>query len=292
MADALTPAKFADKYLSMQVYIYPPEPGGPDNSLLAPSDWQNVSVAHYKLHLSPYREPIWRDIKSKLKDKTEIRIKTIDGADVVDELTESELWSAFRQPWVGKGSPEQVQIAIQLLYRYHKASTALSAFLVKDFIGLDCNGYAGNFCQRVMQGVNWKSQNNYKDPGPNASMEGLLGIGGPKAEIASLDEIDANATYVFVMCDAKTGRIAEPVGGTDTYGHVMLTEPGYKRKLNDGKVVLSVCEATAAGGAKLRTYVDYTVYPARKVGGKAVFHVERGNPNDTLDVRIAKFAFK
>src|SRR3954453_13564056 len=106
MADVLTPSQFADKYLAMSVYIYPPEAGGPDNSKLAPRDWQTVSVSNYKLHLTPYRKKIWNDIQSRLGVKTTVKVKTVDGSEIEDELTQGELWQAFRQPWAGKGSPE------------------------------------------------------------------------------------------------------------------------------------------------------------------------------------------
>ncbi|MCI4678265.1 hypothetical protein K9U39_07750 [Rhodoblastus acidophilus] len=292
MATALTPGEFAQKYLKMRVYIYPPEEGGPDNSALAPSGWQDVSFANYRLSNSAYRETIWNDIAPRLKDKTDVKLISIAGAPIEDSLTPAELWNAFRYPWVGKGSPEQAQIAIQLVYRFHKAHTALNAFLAADFVGLDCNGFAGNYYQRAMQaqGADWKTQNNLKDPGPTTDIEGLFKLGGRAAEIKKLDDIDSSKIYVLAECDPKTGVIADPIPGQDnTWGHVMLTEPGVWKKLADGKIGLSVSEATADAGRKLRTGVDYTIYPGKTVNRVSVFHVERGAPDDTLDVRIAEF---
>ena len=141
MGQPSTPQEFAEKYLRMCVYIYPPEDGGPDNSALAPSGWQEVRVAHYRLGGSAYRERFWRDIASRVKDRTDVKLITTAGARIEETLTATQLFNHFRHPWVGKGSPEQVQIAIQLLYRYHKAHTSLNAFLTADFIGLDCNGF-------------------------------------------------------------------------------------------------------------------------------------------------------
>lgn len=290
MAIDLTPAEFADKYLKMRVYIYPPENGGPDNSALAPSGWQNVSFANYRLGKTAYRESVWRDIAPRLKDKTDVKLITISGAEIEDSLTAAELWNAFRYPWVGKGSPEQAQITIQILYRFHKAHTALNAFLAADFVGLDCNGFAGNYYQRVMKAEGWKDQNNSKDPGPTTFIEGLLRLGGRKAEIKKLEDIDSGKIYVLAECDPKTAEIADPVAGQDnTWGHVMLTEPNSWKRLAGGKIGLSVSEATADAGRKLRSNVDYTIYPAKKVNGVSVFHVERGKISDTLDVRIAEF---
>ena len=291
MAQPLTPQEFADKYLTMSVYIYPPEAGGPDNSALAPSGWQEVRVANYRLGSSAYRERFWRDIASRVKEKTDVKLITISGARVEETLTLNQLFNHFRHPWVGKGSPEQVQIAIQLLYRYHTAHTSLSAFLASDFLGLDCNGFVGNYYQRVMKGVDWRDQNNLKDPGPTTFIEGLYKLGGKGAEIKKLDELQASEIYVLAECDPATAVIADPVQGQDgTYGHVMLTEPGTLRKLADGKMSVSVSEATADGARELRTDVDYTIHPGKKVGGAVVFRVERGAPDDTLDVRIARFA--
>ena len=89
--------------------------------------WQNVSFANYRLGKTAYRESIWRDIAPHLKDRTDVKLITISGAEIEDSPTAAELWNAFRYPWVGKGSPEQAQIAIQILYRFHKAHTALNA---------------------------------------------------------------------------------------------------------------------------------------------------------------------
>lgn len=290
MASPLTPAEFADKYLKMRVYIYPPEDAGPDNSALAPSGWQDVSVANYRLGKTAYRESIWKDIAPRLGDKIDVKLITIAGAQIDDSLTPAEVWNAFRYPWVGKGSPEQAQITIQILYRFHKAHNALNAFLAADFIGLDCNGFAGNYYQRAMKGEDWKNQNNSKDPGPTTFIEGLLRLGGHKAEIKKLDDIDSSRIYVFAECDPKTAEIADPIAGEDnTWGHVMLTEPNSWKTLAGGKIGLSVTEATADAGRKLRSGVDYTIYPGKKVNGVSVFHVERGAPDDTLDVRIAEF---
>jgi hypothetical protein len=290
MANSLSPKEFAAKYLSMRVYIYPPQDGGPDNSALAPSGWQEVSVANYRLSGSPYRGSIWSDISSRLKEKTDVRLITIAGAQIDDSLTVAQVYNAFRYPWLGKGSPEQAQITIQIMYRFHKAHTALNAFLAADFIGLDCNGFAGNYYQRVMQGTDWKDQNNLKDPGPTTFIEGLFKLGGRKAEIKKLDDIDSSKIYVFAECDPKTAVIADPVSGQEnTWGHVMLTEPGELNKLAGGKIGMSVTEATADAGRKLRSGVNYTIYPGKTVGGVSVFHVERGAPSDTLDVRIAEF---
>ena len=95
---------------------------------------------------------------------------------------------------------------------------------------------------------------------------------------------------MLAECDPKTAEIADPIAGQDnTWGHVMLTEPNSWKKLAGGKIGLSVSEATADAGRKLRSNVDYTVYPGKKVNGVSVFNVERGTVSDTLDVRIAEF---
>jgi hypothetical protein len=103
-------------------------------------------------------------------------------------------------------------------------------------------------------------------------------------------DLTADGTYILVWCDDK-GNIKNPIRGVpNTYGHVMLTEPG-TLKGAPGDQTVHVVEATAAGKRKLRN-IDYAIRSARPVvvGGRkaAVFPVERGSPGEKMDVRISR----
>ena len=300
MTVKLSPDAFADKYLEMQVYIYPPEPKGPDNSALAPPGWQTVRCANYRLSSSATRDPLWSDITSHMPKTSEFKIKTIDGDEVTDTFSQNALWRHFKQSFVGKGSPEQAQIAIQLVYRYHKAKTTLDDFVAKNFIGLDCNGFIGNYFQRVIQGsTTWDNQKNDVDPGPNSWMQDLMSLPGSTGVLKDLTRMDANAGYVLVMADSGSGAVIEPtkaVAATDTtaatpagYGHIMLTQPGTLTQNKDGSATILVSEATAAGRSELRKDVIYKIYNRRTIGRNVIWTVDRGSSADTLDVQIASF---
>lgn len=290
MADRLSPADFADKYLNLCVYIFPPENGGPDNSQLAPPGWRQVRVANYRLGANAYRGPFWSDISPRLGAKTKVKVVTIHGVHVDETLTAGELSRHFQQPFMGKGSPEQVQVAIQTLYRFRKAHLSLQAFLTGDFIGLDCNGFVGNYYQRVIQDTRWRHQNNDRDPGPTTVINGLMEMTGHAGQLKKLGDMASDVMYILAECDPNTGIINDPISGqANTYGHVMLTEPGTLKQFKDGTARVLVSEATADGARELRTNIEYTISQGKPTARGTVFHVERGSPTDTLDVRIARF---
>ena len=49
----LSPQEFANKYLKLCVYIFPPEDGGPDNSSLARPGSQDIRVGNSRLSARP-----------------------------------------------------------------------------------------------------------------------------------------------------------------------------------------------------------------------------------------------
>lgn len=50
------------------------------------------------------------------------------------------------------GSPEQLQVAIQLLCRSRKVTTPPANFAQRDFVGFDCNGFVGGYFQKIVRG--------------------------------------------------------------------------------------------------------------------------------------------
>jgi hypothetical protein len=162
----MTPLEFANQYLEMDVFIYPLEADSEQANPDAAGDWQHLKVGRYRLGASSWDKTLWQDISPHLSQPVSVKVKNIRGDTEDVTLTREQLWRHFHYPFVGKGSPEQAQIAIQLIYRYHKAVFTPDEFVAKDFIGLDCNGFVGNYIQRVVQNQDWSDADNDKDPGP------------------------------------------------------------------------------------------------------------------------------
>ncbi len=287
----MTPLEFAKKYLDLEARMYPLEVGeganspGPGN---VSEGWRPLRVARYRLGASTWRSQFWQEIASHLTGPTTVTIKTIADEEQELTLTPEQLRFHFQYPFVGKGSPEQAQLAIQLVYRYHKAVFTPEQFVEKDFIGLDCNGFVGNYIQRVVQNIPWLEANNDKDPGPTTLIGDLLASQGKDNQLLGLDDLRAQETYIFGFC-APNGTIFDPSkDNPGSSGHVMITEPGTLEQLDEG-FKISVVEATAAGNRELR-YIDYTITGITKAQFGTVFQVLRGSPSDKMNVRVARLA--
>jgi hypothetical protein len=251
---------------------------------------------------SKYREILWQDVSPKVFKGARVRVKTVDGPDVTSEVLDREkLHWLFRFPFVGKGSPEQVQATIQLLYRFRQNKATVEQFAgggaKKDeynFIGLDCNGFVGNYLQRVSwKKYDWLNQNNLHHPGPDSLIKDLF-LDSTRP-VYSLEDFKTrgSAIYLFVFC-APDGTIYDHGHGPGGAGHIMITDPGVKAIEQDG-VRFKVSESTAAningsGGGPVTS--DYVVHEMVKEGDHAtrtgaVFSVWRGGkPSMPMNVKI------
>jgi hypothetical protein len=294
---SMTPLAFAKKYLELEAYMYPLETGdgaddaGPGN--VSEEGWRPLKVARYRLGPSTdgataWRIQFWQDIAPHLTGPTTFKIKTISDETQEVTLAPEQLHFHFGFPFSGKGSPEQAQLAIQLVYRYHKATFTPEQFVDKEFIGLDCNGFVGNYIQRVVQDIPWLDANPDQDPGPTLKIGPMLELQGKDNQIQNLEDLQADETYLFGFC-APDGSIKDPVKGqAGSSGHVMITEPGTLEQIDQGWKI-GVVEATAAGSRELR-YLDYTITGVTKAGSGTVFQVLRGSPSDKMNVRVARLA--
>jgi hypothetical protein len=287
----MTPLEFANKYLDLEVYLYPLETGdadspGPGN--VPDEGWRPLRVARYRLGKSNWPSQFWQDISPHVSDPITVKIETISDETQDVTLTPEELRRHFRYPFSGKGSPEQAQLAIQLVYRYHKAGFTPEEFVEKDFIGLDCNGFVGNYIQRVVQNTLWLEAQNDKDPGPTTLIGDLLARQGRANEITDVNDLTPEEIYLFGWCDAD-GFIFDPKDERgSSFGHIMITEPGTLEQVDDGWKI-GVVEATAAGNRELR-HLDYTITGATKAQFGTVFQVLRGSASDKMNVRVARLA--
>lgn len=158
----------------------------------------------------------------------------------------------------------------------------------KDFIGLDCNGFVGNYIQRVVQNTPWLEAHPDKDPGPTTLIGDLLARQGRANQITDVNDLAPEEIYLFGYC-ATDGFIFDPKDERgSSSGHVMITEPGTLEQVDDGYKI-GVVEATAAGNRELR-YLDYTIKGVKEAQYGAVFRVLRGSPSNEMNVRVARLA--
>jgi hypothetical protein len=285
----MTPLEYAHRFLFLEAFLYPQELSSrakATTTYTPPTGWQVLHANNYRLGLSTWPSNFWGEsIGQHFKDGVTVRIKSIDGV-VTDypNFNAGEARRRFGYPFSGKGSPEDVQLALQLLYRFHPAKTPIDRFLSVDFVGLDCNGFVGGYYRRVVLDSAWLATDPNKDPGPTTLMDDMLRWG---TEVHDPSELAVDGTYVLVWCNAA-GVIYKPSKLNPTsFGHVMITEP-FTLLGTPGHQTVLVVESTPP---RLRA-VDYQIQSVTQTsagGGRAsVFHVRRGPERSPMDVRISR----
>jgi len=131
------------------------------------------------------------------------------------------------QAFSGKGSPEDVQLTLQLAARCGGATKGLQQYCDEKVdtysrLGLDCNGFVGNYlCYRDSK-FSW----HFSTIDTNPPIHGNMGINticnllGAKP-VSNVNEMLIPRMYVMAMVD-KTGTVID--GGWETVGHIMVTQ--------------------------------------------------------------------
>ena len=178
----------------------------------------------------------------------------------------------------GKGTPEECQITLQLLYRFGVATNIqqLRQYCNDGKIGLDCNGFVGTYMRDCLG----------KKVDENTTILDLWQNGIP---VKSFDEIKNFNVYVLAMVGTNGTVIARIAEGK--HGHIMITSPTNMDMIGvrEGKVYqrLNVVEST---GGKGLIESDYLLLEEEKAGGKntGVFKVHRGSKNEIMRVRMSR----
>jgi len=296
----MTPVAFAEKYFSLDTYIFTPEPYATPNYPLAQGS-QQLRVEKYRLSESPWAQSFWTEISKRLPLLVDVRVHPIDGNRQDVRLTIGEAEFHFKEPFSGKGTPEEAQIAIQLVYRYHKTTMPPEHFVkLAGFVGLDCNGFVGSYIQRVVRGQTWQIRLSDKaKPGGsrtyiNTLFNALIKPGSELgSEVTDIQDLKNEDTYVLALCDKDDGTIKDP-HAPGTWGHVMITEPNsmgltaaplLTAPARAAGVAVRVVQASGPVGTGVLHHDYYTLHsPSRKSRGM-VFTLSGKNE---MPVRVAR----
>jgi hypothetical protein len=171
-------------------------------------------------------------------------------------------WSLIsRYVFAGKGSPEHCQIVLQLALHWglNKAKKGELQTYADACMGLDCNGFVGNYLWHVRRGVPWYqlgvANTNH---GPDATIDSYFG----SQFVSDWDKIKTGITYIMGKVDAA-GAILKGGGALASAGHIVITEPGdfvaHGDKESKGKFDVKVVESTASASPGLAaTYYNFT----------------------------------
>lgn len=153
----------------------------------------------------------------------DLHIDAGDGAKVVDKavLPNIRLFAAY--VFAGKGAPEHCQIVLQLADHWNLAPRGLQAY-ADDALGLDCNGFVGNYLWHVVDERPWSSMGEKDRDGPDT---GISGYFDKRHKIRRWDQIKPGRCYILGRTDA-VGNVIDKVAGTDS-AHIAITEPSLFR---------------------------------------------------------------
>lgn len=183
--------------------------------------------------------------------------------------TNDNWWGYAYFCFIGKGAPEHCQVALQLADRYGLAPNGLQAY-ADSAIGLDCNGFVGNYIWHGKTRHMWTNRGVNEPLGPDSLISNFFN----GSYVKQWEDINPSNTYLFGMVD-KTGQIIP--GGKSGAGHIMITQAGMSAPghWDTYSPKLWVVESTAGSvppGLHEGWYecLDYN----KKTG---IFHLDRGD---------------
>jgi hypothetical protein len=172
-----------------------------------------------------------------------------------------------RYVFKGKGAPEHCQIVLQLVAHWGLASKGLQAYADRA-LGLDCNGFVGNYLWHGKNSVGWSYLAVGKHVvGPDASIDGFFDH---RKAVRKLEEIDASKSYILGKV-GPTGQVI-PGGNAATAGHIVVTEPGrFQPAMGGIKPRIYAVESTASHDPGLCE----TWYSILSIDQKGIFTILR-----------------
>jgi len=127
-------------------------------------------------------------------------------------------------PFYGKGSPEEYQIVAQIAVLTGRATASNLQKYFDDNLGIDCNGFVGNFL--------WHRKADWQEPAVEDRSRPITEFIQPKdgRAIADIDDIQPAELNVFGLVRDKTFEIIPfaiwTEGKLADSGHIFISEPG------------------------------------------------------------------
>lgn len=201
-----TPLDFASKYREMNVALA-------DGSV--------------KLRIDRYYTGAWDKEGDRVADdgfayfvKQKTLTLTINGQPV--KLTDAEKFrKSLHYAFEGKGSPEDIQVAAQMAVLQKRTTRDNLQTYCDAHMGLDCNGFVGNYLWYGRGNRTWPDDMPGKDDGPNALIDQILFT--QTKPVESLDKLQAAHLNVFGLLN-NSNRVV-PRDGAE-HAHITISEPG------------------------------------------------------------------
>jgi hypothetical protein len=185
-----------------------------------------VNISKYLSSLTRIeaKDRLWGQIGAEFIRSKSIPVKVFTNGAWVEHTFQSkgEMVQHVVGPYCGKASPESVQVILQLILRLDpkKVTKETVQAYCDEHLGLDCNGFVGNYLRHGKDGRPWTDVQKRGDRarGPSTDIATMVGTRFVKKP-ADLKFTDL---YVLGMVD-KDNRVL-PGGGKGT-GHVVAVQP-------------------------------------------------------------------
>jgi len=277
---AMTPVRYAEKYLHLEV----PFDDGP----------VYVGITKYLLRdPTAEQQGMWGAFKDYLRKNGRIRV--LVNGEVVEITSAESVLHRVVNPFYGKGSPEDCQIVLQLavLLRRVTSKYELQAYADAN-LGLDCNGFVGNYLFRIVGGNGWRVDPPDGGVGPSTTIDLIMARAGGFV-IHTVDQMVPSRMHVLAEVDDHD-RI-KPGGPTAETGHIAITEPGrYMPSFmtmdlsvaNKGALGAPAFWGTESAGhiGLIQSWYAVTQLVRKDKPVDAVFRVYRGSRRAFLNFRI------
>jgi hypothetical protein len=268
----MTPLEYKARYMNLMVPV--------------PSGRSQVRVNQYLLVSGGYpNTEAYKKFEGRvydLKKKNEsIDVDPGTGSESIDGAL---LWNLHRLPFTGKGAPEHCQIVLQLAYQWG-LTTNLQQYADSN-LGLDCNGFVGNYLWHGKDGKHWKDLGLKKgELGPSVTIDGYFPNNPNDSRyVKDWNAIGSSKLYVMGRVDANGNIIPQVSGGV--IGHIVITQPDPTRNSGHDHDVLAV-ESTGSRDPKGLSENWYSLIEAKN----GVFEIDRGQDfptNRRIKFRIAE----
>ncbi len=219
---------------------------------------------------------------------------------------------AILNPFWGKGSPEDCQVCLQLAARLGVVTDGRLQAWADANIGLDCNGFVGNYLFHEVMGRDWRTVARKNiDPGPSAAIDTIFDwvLKRGATAVTDIAAIDPNQIHVIVRVDAG-GKVI-PGGpaalAAGNVGHIALSEAGVSMAKSFvsnsmggldlasaqrglyGKFALRTVESAGekSKGIAWGVHENWMVFQRPVKGQPGVFEVQRDRINKLDRVRLA-----
>ncbi len=307
----MTPLDYAECYWNLPVPI----------AGAAGTEWRRVKVHKYLLvNMNdpavnlPEKDELQSRAKAHLKKEGVVQVevvRSINGTHQSFVFTDWKLLPfIILRPFAGKGSPEEIQVVLQLAVRYGLTTKDKLQSYCDDHLGLDCNGFVGNYVRQVYDGsLKWYTENSDPIHSSSRIRELLNKTGIKKKSVSELTFVGAHMmglidrsrevvntsvpaghiviSQPFTLSNSMAAAVASPmnampvIGGAVAAGvRVALSLPA--QVIPGTRPSLQVIEST---GAKHNGLVAST-YLIKTVDRDGIFHLERGLGMGSLDVQV------